>query len=327
MKTFRTVLPTQPSAVTITHADRLLLLGSCFTEHIGARLAAGRFQVLVNPDGIVYNPVSIADTLEALSADDPVAGVEVFEYHGLWHSWAHHGHFSNPDRETALNAIRAARQTAAGFLRQSKRLLLTLGTARVFSLREAGRIVANCHKAPAARFEERRLSVAETVAALAPVLEKLRTRQPELEVLLTVSPVRHLRDGFVENQRSKAVLVLACAELEAQFGFVHYFPAYELLLDDLRDYRFYAADMVHPDEAAVEYIWEAFASTYFPPATRDCLTQINKITAAARHRPFHPGTEQHRAFVQQQLERIEQLTAAYPGLDFSAEKGHFEQYV
>ncbi|MEQ1747272.1 MAG: GSCFA domain-containing protein [Saprospiraceae bacterium] len=319
MKTFRTTMPMHRASFGIAHTDQLLLVGSCFTEHIGERLEAGKFQALTNPNGIVYNPVSIARSLIALqnAVFDPENAV--FEYQGLWHSWKHHGRFSHPDRETALQNFATAHAHAAVFLKKTNRLLLTLGTADVFTLRETGQVVANNHKVPADRFEQRRLSVAETTDVLEQALSSLHTANPALRVVLTVSPVRHLRAGLVDNQRSKAVLVLACAELCQRLEFVHYFPAYELLLDDLRDYRFYAADMLHPSGAAVDYIWEYFTETFFLPQTQNLLERIGKITTAARHRPFHPGSAEHRAFTAQQIEHVRQLCAEHPRLDFSEE--------
>jgi len=324
MKTFRTIMPGQRAPFGIAHTDRTLLIGSCFTEHIGERLTADKFPALVNPNGIVYNPVSIARCLHALQQPDFDPGKNLFEHQGLWHSWEHHGRFSHPDRDTASEKMWVAHHRAAAFLKTANRLLITLGTADVFVLQETGEVVANNHKAPADRFAQRRLSVTETADALAAALLPLHAARPDLRVVLTVSPVRHLRAGFVENQRSKAVLVLACAELCERLDFVHYFPAYEFLLDELRDYRFYAADMIHPSDTAVEYIWEQFSDTYFSPETRHLLERISRITAAARHRPFHPESPEHRAFVQRQLEQIGQLTEAHPYLDFSQEVLGFE---
>lgn len=330
MKSFRTIVPEYAAAFTLTHADRLMLLGSCFTEHIGGRLVDGKFSTLLNPNGIIYNPWSLARSLQALFwgefSRNPEEGSPYFEYQGLWHSWDHHGAFSHPDREIFLQQIEFSRLRAADFLKKSNRLLLTLGTAEVFSLRENGRMVANNHKAPASWFEQRRLSVAETVEALTGVLAPLKILRPEMQVLLSVSPVRHLRNGFVENQRSKAVLVLACAELCAHFDFVHYFPAYELLLDDLRDYRFYAEDMVHPSKQAVDYIWDYFASAFFPGTTQDLLQQINAITTAASHRPFRPDNPDYITFAKRQLGAIAQLRERYPDFDFSTEMEWFQQF-
>ena len=332
MKTFRTVFPIPPAPFTLTHTDRVCLVGSCFTEHIGARLSAGKFTTLTNPNGIVYNPVSIARSLVPYPDAAPASESRddqwphVFSHNGLWHSWEHHGAFSAPDRQALLDRLGQSQQEAAAFLQTTNRLLLTLGTADVFVLRETGRVVANCHKAPAGWFSQRRLTVHETEQVLADCIQNLKTVVPDLNVILTVSPVRHLRLGAVENQRSKAVLVLACAGLCERFDFVHYFPAYELLLDDLRDYRFYAPDMTHPNDVAIDYIWQHFADTYFPADTQHLLGRIEKIRAAAAHRPFNPDTDEHRAFAGAQLKKIEQLIKEHPNLDWGSEKMYFQLF-
>ncbi len=328
MTSFRTDFPAQPADFSIGHPDRVLLVGSCFTEHLGVRLEAGKIPTMVNPFGIVYNPFSIARSLERLWAGNRYfAAPELFENQGLWHSWEHHGRFSQPDRQATLDGLNAAYADAAQALRQSNRLLLTLGTADVFLLRTTEQVVANNHKMPAALFHTRRLGVDEIVDDWRPVLQKIKMEQPDLQVVLTVSPVRHLRAGPVENQRSKATLVLACAELGARLPFVHYFPAYELLLDDLRDYRFFAADMVHPNAVAIDYIWQHFAATFFTPDTQRLVRQIEQIRTAVHHRPFHPYSAQHHAFANVQLAAITALAAEYPGLDFAQETAYFRQLV
>lgn len=248
---------------------------------------------------------------------------DLFEHAGLWHSWEHHGHFSRPDRAAALAGINTALQSAAAHLKKTNRLLLTLGTADVFRLRSTGQVVANNHKMPAALFEQSRISVAETTERITTVLEKIKVQNPDVQVILTVSPVRHIRNGLVENQRSKATLLLACEQICAAVSYSYYFPAYELLLDDLRDYRFYAEDMLHPSEVGADYIWQFFGDTFFSEETRRLYTRVEKITAAMQHRPFHPETPEHRAFARAQLVAIEQLSEEHPELDFSMEKGHF----
>lgn len=320
-------MPPLQAPFALTHADRTVVVGSCFSEHIGERLRAHKFSVLINPFGIVYNPASMAQQLERLLDGEADFSEALFQYQGLWNSWEHHGRFSHPERHTFEQQLYAAHCQAAAFATAANRLFLTLGTAHAFALRHSGRIVANNHKAPAAWFDERRLSVEHTVSALAAALEKWKKARPDLEVLLTVSPVRHLRHGLVENQRTKAVLLLACEQLCAQHPFVHYFPAYELLLDDLRDYRFYAADMVHPSDVAIDYIWDYFAQAFFPPATAQLVAQIARIRAAAAHRPFHEHSPEHRAFAQQQCNAIQQLREQYPTLDFSEEWAHFSAYL
>lgn len=362
METFRTALKAQPAPFGIDHSDHLMLAGSCFTEHIGGQLATHKFPVLTNPFGIVYNPVSMARCLERLVAEDRFfTEREIFEYAGLWHNWDHHGRFSKPGKEETLAGINAAYSDSVAFLKKANRLLLTFGTADVFVLRDTGStafmppgsgpfmaesardagviapdrgglnaalpVVANNHKMPAALFQERRLAVSEIVESTIGILQKIKSKNADLQVVLTVSPVRHLRGGAVANQRSKATLVLACDEICRRLDFAHYFPAYELLLDDLRDYRFYAADMVHPSEVAVQYIWNFFADTFFSEDTKRLNERIGKIVAAARHRPFHPATEEHRAFARAQLEAIENLKKEWAALDFGEEKANFQKFV
>lgn len=328
METFRSTFPVEKAFFGLSHTDRLLLLGSCFTENIGARLVAAKFDTLVNPFGIVYNPVSIARSLERLlEGNRPFTADELEEHAGLWHGWEHHGSLSDPDREAALRRLNEAYRQAAAFLRQTNRLLLTLGTADVFSLQKNNVIVANCHKAPAALFHERRLSVDETVAQLIDILQGLHQREPGLRVVLTVSPIRHLRKGPVANQRSKAVLVLACAELCERLPFVSYFPAYELLLDDLRDYRFYQPDLTHPSGQAQDYIWQKFSETHFSPATLQLLQRLRQLQSAVQHRPFRPDSAEHRQFARRQIDLIEGLQNEFPQLDFSAELAHFQHII
>ncbi len=321
---FRTTLRPIPAPVNIGHKYRSLLLGSCFTEHIGQKLSDRKFQTLTNPFGIVYNPISIASCLERIADEDRLFIEEdLFENAGLWHSWEHHGRFSHPNKMDALKSINTAYQAAAEEIKKTDFLLLTFGTADVFELRASGQVVANNHKMPSVHFIQRRLTVTEIVEKTVKAIKRL----PHAQVILTVSPVRHLRNGLIENQRAKAILLLACEEICRELENVHYFPAYELLLDDLRDYRFYAADMIHPSEVAVEYVWQYFSDTYFSESTRQLNERIEKIRTAAQHRPFHPNTEPHKAFVQAQLIAIEGLKKEMPGLDFGAEEAGFSRYL
>ncbi len=328
ISTFRTQLSSKPAQFQITHAQKLLLLGSCFTEHIGTQLQENKFDTLTNPFGIVYNPLSMAQCLERVAAgNQPFSEGDLFENAGLWHSWAHHGRFSHPNKSRALEGINQAYHEAVEHLKKTDFLLLTFGTADVFELKETGQVVANNHKMPAAHFTARRLSVSEIEEKTRTILQTIKATNEQLQVILTVSPVRHLRNGMVENQRSKAALILACEEICKQLDFAQYFPAYELLLDDLRDYRFYATDMLHPSEVAVEYVWQFFADTFFAENTQRLNERIGKIRSAAQHRPFHPDTEQHRAFVWAQLEAIKQLKQEMPGLDFSGEEAVFLKFA
>ncbi|MBN8678650.1 MAG: GSCFA domain-containing protein [Chitinophagales bacterium] len=317
MDAFRTVMPLIPAPVLMRHREPVLLMGSCFTEHIGHKLSERKFHTALNPFGIVYNPISLAEGMHRLYTQDDA--FELFEHQGLWHSWDHHGKFSGPDQDETLALLRGRLREAAAFCKQAKWLVITFGTAEVSVLRESGRVVANNHKMPGPLFDQRRLSVTEVVDAWLPLLQQCADKQ----VILTVSPVRHLRQGLVENQRSKAVLLLACEELSRQLPHVHYFPSYELLMDDLRDYRFYAADMAHPSPVAIDYIWKHFCNTYFDAATQDRNDLIQKIRVAMEHRPFHPELPQHQAFLQAQLDRIQWAQQTYPDLDWTEEIQYF----
>lgn len=324
MDRFRTTMTSQAAPFSMGHSDRLLLVGSCFTEHMGDRLSAGKFSLKTNPFGIVYNPASIVDCLERLWAGDRFFNAEeLFEHAGLWRSWEHHSAFAGVNPEATLAHINNAYRADANWLRNTNRLLLTLGTADVFLLRDSGQIVANNHKMQAARFEKSRLTVAGIADSTSGILQKIKSQNPDLQVVLTVSPVRHMREGAVANQRSKATLVLACEEICRRLPFAHYFPSYELLLDDLRDYRFYAKDMIHPSELAVDYIWEHFAETYFTKETRQLVERIGKIQLATRHKPFQPDTPEHRAFRQAQLAEVTRLQKDYPELDLENELAFF----
>jgi len=320
MNAFRTELVVAPSDVRIHHQTPLLALGSCFVAHIGTRLHQLKFPITLNPFGIIFNPGSVAHTLERLLSGMPFEAGELIEYQQCWHSPAHHGQFSHPRQDTALVNINQALTQGHLALQQATRLIITLGSAHVFVLRSSGKIVANCHKLPAALFERRRLSVDEIIAQLSPLCRQLQQQQAELQIILTVSPVRYLRDGFTENQRSKASLILAAAALCEQLPFVHYFPAYELFMDDLRDYRFCDADMIHPNQTAIDYIWQAFVQTYCDDTCQQVMQRIAKINQGLNHRPLHPESEAHRKFIQQWHRQLAELEADYPWLDFSQEK-------
>ncbi|MFN8302711.1 MAG: GSCFA domain-containing protein [Saprospiraceae bacterium] len=328
METFRSTFPIEKAPFGLSHDNRILLLGSCFTENMGARLAALKFYASINPFGIVYNPLSISRCLERLlDGDQPFSAAELAQHAGLWHGWEHHGSLSDPDQGRLIERLNTLYFGAVDFLRGADRLIVTPGTADVFFLQAEGRPVANCHKAPAAIFRERRLGVEETVSALQAVFERLHRRLPDLRIILSVSPIRHLRKGPVANQRSKAALLLACAELCERLPYVQYFPAYELLLDDLRDYRFYERDLTHPSGLAQDYIWEKFTETYFSPATLQLADRLRQLRAAVEHRPFRPDSAEHRQFARKQLELIASLEMTAPALDFSIEKAHFQQII
>lgn len=315
---FRTEIEPAPRSVRIGYDNRILTLGSCFAAHIAGRLSAAKFHVIENPSGILFNPLSIAAAIRSYALPAPVFREEL-EFDGeMWYHFGFHGDFSAPTADEALRRMNAARQAGAAALRTADRMILTLGTAWVYE--REGQIVANCHRRPAAEFTRRRLGVAEIVGSLAPLIEgPLAGKQ----ILLTVSPVRHLGDGLEGNAVSKAALRLAVEELKQSFRCVDYFPAFEILTDDLRDYRFYADDLVHPAPQAIAYVWEKFVQTALDDRARQLLPEVEAIVAAAAHRPRNPHGKAHRAFCRRQLERIE----AIPEVDFQRESTLFRQCI
>ncbi|MGE4288144.1 MAG: GSCFA domain-containing protein [Salinivirgaceae bacterium] len=324
MDFFRTEL--KPSGGgSIDYSTRVLTLGSCFSEHIGEYLQAGKFNTLINPFGILYNPISIGQSLEHLLNKRLFNEGDLFEQQGVWNSFSHHSRYSGTNKLDVLDTINNHLQAGSDFLQRANVLMLTFGTAWVYAYKKSGEVVSNCHKVPAKEFKRYRLRVQEIVAYYKLIIEKLRSQNSSLKLILTVSPVRHLKDGFHENQLSKSVLLLAVEELAQTFEQVYYFPSYELMMDDLRDYRFYNDDMLHPSPLAVSYIWERFKQAWINPACDPVMQQINKIVQASKHRPFQVESESHQKFLRSQLQIINKLKATYPQLDFEKEKAIFER--
>ncbi len=308
----------------VSYDHRLLLMGSCFAENIGKQLVDGAFRVDVNPTGILYNPLSVSAALREIISGRTYTDDDLFFYRGCWHSPMHHGSFSSESTGETLQRINGRLTEAHVQLPNTHWLMLTFGTAYVYEQIETGRVVANCHKLPEKQFHRRRLTVEEIVADYTVLLDELWQLTPELQVLFTVSPIRHVRDGLHANQLSKSTLLLAIDRLQAHFpGKVHYFPSYEIVLDELRDYRYYADDMLHPSPLAVRYLWERFVQTFFSNETRQVLQEVEEIRKLLAHRPFYPDSEGYKSFLRQIVLRIERLKGKCPNLDF----GKLPDYV
>lgn len=318
---FTTPTDIQPLSRRIGHDARLLVMGSCFAEHMGTRLQQMKWRAVVNPFGVLYNPLSIAEALRRLIDAHRYGEDELVEFpDGGWNTWLHHSRYSYPDRREALDAINNSMEAAAGMLAQTDWLVLTLGTAWVYRLKEDGRVVGNCHKVPEREFVRQRLSVDEIVETFVALLDRLWSVNPGARMLLTVSPVRHLKDGLHGNQLSKATLLLAVDELCRRMPErCVYFPAYEVLMDELRDYRFYAEDMAHPSKQAVDYVWERFVEHCTDEAAHAFMAEWSKVCRALEHRPFKPDSEQYRAFVRQNMLKIAKLKEKYPYLEVQNE--------
>lgn len=313
---FRTELKIAPLGQPIDYADPVLLLGSCFAERMREKLSSLKFRASGNFCGPLFNPASIAAAVRraaegrAVGADELHRGTD-----GLWFHYAAHTLVSDPDPQTVLDNCNAGQETLRKALTQARHVVITFGTAWVYRLCETGAVVANCHKQPAGLFSRERLTVAEIVADWSALLEgQLAGRQ----IILTVSPVRHLGDGLEGNCLSKSILRVACAELEERFGNVHYFPAYELLVDDLRDYRFYADDLVHPSAAAVEYVWERFSEAALSERAQRLLPEVERLTAICRHTPRRPDGDAWRGLCARTEATMRELEKR-EGLDFSDE--------
>ncbi|MBQ8736096.1 MAG: GSCFA domain-containing protein [Bacteroidaceae bacterium] len=306
----------------ITHSTTQMILGSCFAENIGKRLVACKFPVTLNPFGIIYNPLSIATALDriiemkAFTENSP----EIVNWGEQWHSMLHHGDFSRCEKNDTLADVNNSLCTDGEKLEKLDLLTLTFGTAYVYRLKESGMVVGNCHKIPGNEFTRTLLTPSEAAEALTPTFERLLKINPQMKILLTVSPIRHIRDGAHGNQVSKAVLMLTIEELRKAFPEkVFYFPAYEIVLDELRDYRFYDEDMIHPSTTAVNYIWECFRSTYFNEETNNIVVQLEEINRALAHRPFDEKSQAHANFKQKLLLKIESVKEKYPFFDFTNE--------
>lgn len=316
---WQTRIETEKPDFRIGYHSRLLLMGSCFAENIGNKLVENRFAVDVNPCGVVYNPVSVGQVLELLAGERLLAETDLLQNNGKWVSLYHHGSFSSADRETCLSGINRRLQQGTVFLKGADLLLITWGTAWVYRYRANRQIAANCHKFPAGDFERFRLSVAEIVDLYDYLISRLLQLNPRLRILFTVSPIRHWKDGAHGNQLSKAVLLLAADELVKRWKQACYFPSYEIVMDELRDYRFYAEDMLHLSKSAVDYIWQRFRDDFLGEEAKQIIKQVERINKGLAHRPFDSRSEEYVTFRKKLLSDLKELKAAYPLLDDVAE--------
>ncbi|MGZ5245805.1 MAG: GSCFA domain-containing protein [Flavitalea sp.] len=320
-------LPLAPNPERIDIEDPILMIGSCFTENIGHHLMNLKFNVLQNPNGILFDPLSVASSLVAYTKKDHYRDLELFEQNGIWSSWLHHGRFSGVDKENVHDQIRNSQNKAFEFLSNAKWLIITLGTSFHYRILENNLAVANCHKVPASTFRKHLLSIEEINTALDNCLHQVFHYNKEIRVIFTVSPVRHIKDGIIENNRSKARLLEVVHHLVNKFDRLYYFPAYELVIDILRDYRFYAEDMVHPSSQATSFVTDKFFSSFINERTNIFAEQVQQILSAANHRAIHPTSEQHQQFLIANLEKIKTLKVLYPSLDLSSEENYFRESI
>jgi len=312
---FQTKVQISSSPLKIGYENRVMALGSCFAENIGKKLNDVFFLIEINPFGVLYNPVSISNSIELLIHNKPFTEKDLFQNKGLWQSFSHSSLFSATTSEKCLENINGRFQKAADFLAKTNFLLITFGTAWIYEEQKSGRVVSNCHKLPATAFSRRRLTVEEIVAGYSKLINELTNKLPHLKLIFSVSPIRHWKDGAHENNISKSILLLAIDELQKQFEQVHYFPAYEIQMDELRDYRFYASDMQHPSDVAVDYIWEKFCQTYFDKPTSKIKKELEQLSADLNHRPLFPDSEEYQKFQANITKKKKELIACYPFLN------------
>ncbi len=315
----RTLVEVDSMNPQVTYADRIMLVGSCFTEHIGNRLKMLKFATSLNPFGIVYNPLSIAGQLQYLLNPVGFSLDDLVFHQDLWHSWIHHSRFSHPDAGHLIESINEQALVSSKFLEQTGLLILTFGTPDAYYLKTNNRLVSNCHKLSADQFYSRKPDPQELADLWIPLIDALMSRNPNLRICLTISPVRYFKDGPTGNQMSKSILFLFIGILMRIYPDLYYFPSYEIFMDDLRDYRFYDSDMMHPGPAGVEYVWTRFVEACIDPSVYLLMDEVGSAVKAAHHSPAGYLTDAHRRFVAQQMDRISALQLRNPFLDFTEE--------
>ena len=314
-----TKIPLTKSKNTIDYSSQLLLLGSCFSENIGAKLEYYKFQGLQNPFGILFHPLAIERLIEKSVNQELFTEEDVFNENQQWHSFDAHSSLSNPSKEQIITDLNNAISRTSTQVNTASHIIITLGTAWMYRKTSSNKVVANCHKVPQSNFTKELLSVEEVVKSLKQVITFVQSVNPTVQFIFTVSPVRHLKDGFLENQRSKAHLIAAIHQVLNEDR-VSYFPSYELMMDELRDYRFYANDMIHPNETAIEYIWEKFRLVWIKDCMDDHMKKVDEIQRGLQHRPFNPDSEAHQKFLTSLRRKIAYIQKAYPFMDFKISK-------
>lgn len=316
----------------INYEDKILLIGSCFTEHIGNSLEELKFSVLQNPNGILFDAFSVSQSLASYIENKQYSEKDFFQLNEVWHSWKHHSRFSHTSLEEAVRIANASQLQAHQFLKNADWIVITLGSSFSYRLTQqvpttgedlgqAG--VANCHRAPAQWFHKHLMTIDEIVSNLDNSLQQLFGFNPNLNIIFTVSPVRHIRDGVVDNNRSKARLIEAVHHLVSKHGKLNYFPAYELVIDVLRDYRFYDTDLVHPNYMATEFVLEKFSEAFIDAPSQDLMREVKSVMIARKHRAFQPDTSAHKQFLKTYFEKAKALKEKYSFLDLKEEIEYF----
>jgi len=321
---FRTEIEVKKVLDPIDHDNKILTIGSCFAENIAEYFSASRFDILGNPFGVLYNPTSIYNSLKFAVDEEEFSESDLIKNQSEWHSFYHHSDFSNHDKTLVLSNINTSIKSTHSFLRDADIIILTFGTSYVYKHLERGIVVSNCHKIPQKDFTHFRLSFNDTVDSIRDTLNLLKEINPNVKFILTVSPVRHLKDGANNNQLSKSNLLLAINEIVNTESNASYFPAYEIVMDDLRDYRFYNSDLVHPNKIATDYIWEKFTASFCSDKCLQTMKEVSKIVSAKNHRVRNSNSDEHQKFVALIINKIESLQKKHHHLMLEDDLDYFK---
>ncbi|KAF2519601.1 GSCFA domain-containing protein [Flavobacterium salilacus subsp. salilacus] len=316
---FRTQIPIPKSNQPIDYNSQVVSLGSCFAVNMGEKLNYFKFRNTINPFGILFHPLAIEKFIGYALQQKQFTETDIFYHNERWHCYAAHSDLSNPDKNKLIDNLNTAVTNTGKALHEATHLIITLGTAWVYRHNQSGNVVANCHKVPQKEFSKELLSVTTIVQSLQNSMAMLREVNPNLQFIFTVSPVRHIKDGFTENQWSKANLISALHEVLAitpSGAGGLYFPSYEIMMDELRDYRFYASDMIHPNNVAIDYIWERFTESCIAPEAYNTMKEVDAIQKGLQHRPFNVDSEEHKAFLEKLNQRADKLKEQYPHINF-----------
>ncbi len=300
----------------INYNSKLLLLGSCFSEKIGNKLSYYKFQSEQNPFGILFHPKAIETFITKTTNKEKYTENDVFFHNERWHSFDAHSVLSSSSKEELLTSLNNNITSAFQQLKSASHVIITLGTAWVYREIATDTIVANCHKIPQKIFLKELLTVEEVSESLEAINSLIKSINPETTIVYTLSPVRHIKDGFIENQRSKAHLLSAIHQTNEPRNNTHYFPSYEIMMDELRDYRFYAEDMIHPNQTAINYIWEKFSEVWFSEEAIETMKEVETIQKGFAHKPFNPNSEAHLLFLKKLQQKKETLLQAFPFMNF-----------
>jgi hypothetical protein len=313
---FTTKIPIAKSQQPITYDSKIISLGSCFAENMGEKLAYFKFQNSTNPFGIIFNPVAIEKLINRAVHKIEFTEKDIFFHNEHWHCYEVHSELSNTSPELLLENLNKLLHHFRSELTEATHIILTYGTSWVYRLKTTKEVVANCHKVPQNQFDKEILSVETIAQSIKNTINLIQEVNPNCNFIFTVSPVRHIKDGFVENQRSKAHLITAIHSSNFQLPSSNYFPSYEIMMDELRDYRFYSEDMLHPNQTAIDYIWIQFFENYISEKEFATMQQVCNIQKALHHKPFNPLSESHQKFLSNLKEKITQLQAKLPFVSF-----------